>query len=143
MRTPFGNVQERIGSIERDEMARTYLIDHIRQQTLHLIPLHFSPALTDPYRGNELSQPHLPDLPIVLPLLLPTYLPQQISKTEIPSSLKRKVDASFYEVGLSSCERGVEGVQGTEADGAYEGSEEHGEVGVRAEEVGRGQGMRC
>lgn len=121
----------------------TYLVDNIRQQTLHLIPLHLAPALTDAQRGNELSQPHLSDLPVILPFLFPTNLPQEIPKTEIPPPLKRKVDAAFHEVGLSSCECGVEGVQRAKADGTYEGREERGEVGVRAEEVGRGQGVRC
>jgi len=123
--------------------ARTYLVDHIRQQTFHLVSLRLPSALTNPHSSNKLSQPHLPDLPVVLPFLLSTYLPQQVPKTEIPPPLKREVDASFHEVRLSSCERGVEGVQGAETDGAYEGREERGEVGVRAEEVGGGEGVGC
>ncbi len=123
--------------------GKAYLINHIRQQTLHLIPLHLPTALTDPHRSNELREPYFPDLPIVLPFLLSTCFPEQVPKTQIPRPLERKVDASFHEVGLSSCERSVEGVQRAKADGAYEGREERGEVGVGAEEVGRGEGVCC
>jgi hypothetical protein len=133
----------------------TYLIDHIRDQTLHLIcvqPLAIALPHSQPNRSIKLHQrdPRPAD-PILLRLallegLVPArdeHLAQQVPERDVAASLEGQVDPAFDELGLASGERGVEASEVAALDAGAQRGEELLEARVGREE-GRGrEGVRC
>lgn len=67
--------------------------------------------LTVSHSSDEFSYWHFPHCNVILPPLTKTDLPEQIPETDVPPSLKREIDSTLDEFGLSCAEGGIEVMQ--------------------------------